>query len=116
MNEVNICFLTDNGYAMPTCVAMTSMLLNKNNDSKYNIYVLCINVSNNCIDKFMKLNREDFKINIIELNDKYQDFNMKGVSASATAMYKFSIPEILDNIDKVIYLDGDILINSDLSG
>ena len=114
MKKVNICFLTDDGYAMPTCVAMTSMLINKNKDSTYNIFMLCINVSEENISRFKQLEKNDFRIKIIELNDEYKKYNMEGVSASATAMYKFHIPQILKEIDKVIYLDGDIIVNSDL--
>jgi lipopolysaccharide biosynthesis glycosyltransferase len=112
---INTCFLTDDGYAMPTCIAITSMLKNKKKDSKYVIYVLSMNVSKANIEKFMLLDRKDFRIKIIPLDDRYKKYDMVGVSASSTAMYKFSIPEILNKIDKVIYLDGDIIVNDDLS-
>ena len=76
--------------------------------------MLCINVSEENISRFKQLEKNDFRIKIIELNDEYKKYNMEGVSASATAMYKFHIPQILKEIDKVIYLDGDIIVNSDL--
>lgn len=114
MNEINVCFLTDDGYAMPTCIAMKSMLDNKNKNTKYNIYILSTSLSEHNTVKFKELNSVDFEVKIVNLEDKYKDFYMNGVSASPTAIYKFSIPEILSDLDKVIYLDGDIIVNSDL--
>ena len=115
MNVINTCFLTDDGYAMPTCIAINSMIMNKNKESIYNIYVLSMNISESNEEMFKKLSGENCNIYIIKLDSNYQKFSMEGVSASPTAINKFSIPEILENIDKVIYLDGDIIIKSDLS-
>lgn len=115
MNVINTCFLTDDGYAMPTCIAINSMIINKNKESIYNIYVLSMNISEFNEEMFKKISGENCNIYIIKLDNNYQKFSMEGVSASPTAINKFSIPEILDNIDKVIYLDGDIVIKSDLS-
>ena len=115
MNEINICLLTDNDYIMQTCVAITSIVENKAKESFYNIYILCDMLLNDNIKKIMKLEKEKIKINIIELNSngKYLQYAMD-VPASPTAIYKFSIPKILDKLDKVLYLDGDIIVKKDL--
>lgn len=113
--EVNICFLTDNGYVMPTCVAITSMIENKKKETIYNIYLLCINVTKDNEKKFTSLNSSTCKINIINLSNGFKEYFLKEVSATPTAIYKFKIAEILKNLDKVIYLDGDIIVCSDLS-
>ncbi len=38
--EIDIAFITDDNYAMPTYVALISLLKNKNTQSVYNVYVL----------------------------------------------------------------------------
>lgn len=117
MNKVNVCFLTDEGYCMQTSVAITSMLKNKNMDSEYDIYILCDNVTNESKNNFKKLETEKFKIYIIDLdnNDEYNKYEIKDIPATITAMHKFSIPNILSNLDKVLYLDGDIIVKKDLA-
>ncbi len=117
MKNVDICFLTDEGYAMQTCIALTSILKNKKNNIKYNIYILCNKVSNDSLEKIKSLDKVNFNINIIELknNDEYIKYDIKDIPASPTAIYKFNIPQILNKLDKVLYLDGDIIVNEDLS-
>ena len=115
MKKVNICFLTDNGYAMPTGVAIESLCKNKKKNTKYDIYILAIDISYENEKILESMNSNNISINIIKLKNKYKDFNMKNVSATSAAMYKFQIPDILSSQDKVIYLDGDIIVKSDLS-
>ena len=115
MKDINICFLTDNGYVMQTCVAIYSLLKNRSSESKYNIYILCNDVSKKNKDFFSVMNGDNFKINIIDLDfDKSFEKLDKDVPASPTAICKFQIPNILSHLDRVLYLDGDIIINKDL--
>ena len=115
MNEINICLLTDNDYIIQTCVAITSIVENKAKESFYNIYILCDMLLDDNIKKIMTLEKEKIKIKIINLNSngKYLQYAMD-VPASPTAIYKFSIPKILGKLDKVLYLDGDIIVKKEL--
>lgn len=114
--EINVCFVCDDGYAMPTCVTIYSMLKSKKEDNFYNIFILCKNVSEQKQSKFMELNTEKFKINIINIEEKedFSKYKIDGIPATPTAIYKFFIPEILGKTDKVLYLDGDIIVQKDL--
>lgn len=117
MNRINICFITDEGYCIQTSVALISMLKNKNMDSIYDVYILCSNVSEDKKNKFMQMNSKNFNIKIIDLceNEEYKKYDIKDIPASITAMYKFSLPNILNLLDKVLYLDGDIIVKKDLT-
>ncbi len=117
MKNIDICFLTDDGYAMQTCIAITSILKTKKDNIFYNIYILCNKVSNDNLKKFEELDKKNLKINIIKLknNDEYIKYDIKDIPASTTAIYKFNIPQILNKLDKVLYLDGDIIVHNDLS-
>lgn len=114
--RINTCFITDDGYAMQTCIAIHSISKNRNKNNEYYVYILCNNVSKNNQEKFEQLNDNGFNIKIIELlgNDEYLKYDIKGIPASPTAIYKFSIPQILKDIDKVLYLDGDLIVKNDL--
>lgn len=117
LNVVNLCFVTDDGYVMPTCVALTSILKNKKPSTKYICYVLCKNVSEINKQYFLKMSSKKFVIKLIDLFglEDFSNFHIDHVSATPTSIYKFFIPEILKDLDKVLFLDGDIIVKTDLA-
>lgn len=111
--EVNICMITDNSYVIPTMVAMQSGIYNKSNNSTYIFHLIVNNVSEDYIEKFKLLENDTVKINIIQANlNKYNDV-VRHTHVSETACLKFDLGNLL-TIDKVLYLDGDIIIRKDL--
>lgn len=116
-NVVNLCFVTDSGYSMPTCVTLTSILANKNSDTSYNIYIMCKDVDSDKKQKFLSLNGPKFKIILIDLDEMedYSKYKINNIPATPTSIYKFFIPEILSGLDRVLFLDGDIIVREDLS-
>ena len=115
MKIINICFLTDDSYAMPTGVAIKSLCESKNKNTVYNIYILAIDVSSKNKRIFESMGEENVSIKIIQLKNEYEGHSIDGISATPTAMYKFRIPDILASVDRIIYLDGDIIVKTDLS-
>lgn len=115
---VHIAFITDENYAMPTTVALTSLKENKKNYSKYIIHILANNISPYSKYKFLKLENEDFKINIIpvKIDKKFSKLTKKDgdLHVSPSAIIKLRLPEILHKVGKVLYLDGDVLVQDDL--
>ena len=65
MNKVNLCLICDDGYAMPTSVAMTSMIETKNNDTVYNFYIVCESLSDESERIFESFNSDTVVVNII---------------------------------------------------
>ena len=114
---INLCFLADDNYIMQTCITLNSLYLNKSKNSNYIIHLILNSGSDENIKRIKKLENDSFKINIIKIDriDELLKFNIEEISASPTAICKFYIPEILNELDKVIYIDGDVIINSDLS-
>ena len=107
---INLCFVTDEGYSMPTGVTIYSILENKKENTEYNIYILCKDVSDRTKKMLSKLDREGFKLFFIDCNkDDYSDLYIEGIPATPTSIYKFFIPNILNDLDKVLYLDGDMV-------
>ncbi|MBR0430679.1 glycosyltransferase family 8 protein [Candidatus Saccharibacteria bacterium] len=117
IEPVNLCFVTDDCYAMPTCVAMTSAIMNKNPGTFYNIYVLCNGVSLEKKQKILELKNPEVAIKIIDVDNKedYSGFKIEGITATPTSIYKFYIPTILKNVDKIIFIDCDTIIQGGLS-
>ncbi len=115
-NEINLCLLADDNYIMQTIVTINSIYLNKNSNTSYKIYIILNSCSKENINMIKKLNKKNFEINIVNI-DKLNDllkFNISEISASPTAICKFYIPKILSDIDKVLYIDSDIIVKDDL--
>ncbi|WP_167368684.1 glycosyltransferase family 8 protein [Paraburkholderia tuberum] len=116
-NRINIAFITDDGFALPTYVALHSLIRNKNDDVEVNVYVLSVNLSRENIDNLKSLQKDKVWVFILELDENSSQFSIlkNGFHVSTAAITKFSLPEILADLDKVLYLDGDIIVRSDLS-
>lgn len=114
---INIAMITDDNYVMPTLVAIKSMTLNKEKNSAYIINILTNNLSKQNIEKLEAINSKFCTINIVnkgELIEKYQDITQDR-HVTYTALLKFFLPSIFKELDKILYLDSDIIVQKDLS-
>ena len=113
---INVAFICDDGYVMPTSVAITSLKYNKVNDSIVHVYIIASNLSEESEKLFLNFSDEYCCIHIIRVTDvdKYTELIKDGFPVTTTALYKFDLPYLLPNLDKVLYLDGDIIIQKDL--
>ena len=114
-NRINVVFLTDTGYLLPTYVTVKSLVEHANSSYQYYIYIIS---NNDDVEKAWNSRKLEKRENI---NIKFVVPNItipQSISAhhyvSKTALYKFWFAEILRDTDKVLYLDGDILVKSDL--
>lgn len=123
---------TDSKYIMPTGIMLTSLFEN-NMGEIVNVHLLHDEASTELLEA-IKLLAERYHQNIkfyLVNNDTFKDFpigldyQLDHVGTSLATYYRLYLTEILsDNIDKVIYLDGDVLVvdkltdmwNTDLSG
>ena len=115
-NIINLCFICDQNYVKPTMVAIHSLKLNKNKNSKYNIYILVHDVSLEDQKALEKQSTKDIKVQIIKQDTLNIDENKINVERHVTtaALIKFYLPEIFYKLDKILYLDSDIIIQKDL--
>ena len=118
-NVIPIVLITDENYVLPTAVAVTSMIKNKNKNSHYNIYILHNKLPRKIQNQFQQLSSEDVSINFIEPENSKFLLSVKDKREndyiSAAVLFKFAIPQIFKEYDKILYLDGDTIINGDLS-
>ena len=119
-NEVSIVMICDSNYIVPTCVTITSLLKNKKSDSYYHIYILGDKLKKNDKTYFDAFQGKDQKVTVIDCDaDDLKDLHSsskKGYCVATTAaLLKFEIPNILYKLDKVIYLDGDLICRGDLT-
>lgn len=116
MNQnIELVFITDEGFALLTGVAIYSLKKNSNKDFNYNINIICSNVTEESVNRFKNLSGKNFHINILDVDgSKYESLKKENLHVSTTALFKFDLPNIFSNLDKILYIDGDVLIQSDL--
>ncbi len=115
---VHLAFISDQNYCMPTSVALTSLKLNKNYDTVYKIHVMSSGIDEDGKARLMQLSSDDFQIDLMDVQEdpRFSGYT-KGdgdLHVSTAAIIKLRIPQLLPYVGKVLYLDGDILIQDDL--
>ncbi len=119
---MDVCYITDEKYVMPTCVSLTSL---KENVSEYvRVYIICDNVKSESKDVLQSVQTSTFKITLIDAEACLQGYEKvveeivakTGTYVSKSALIKFDLPNILNDLKKVLYLDSDVVICKDISG
>ena len=107
-------FLTDENFIMQTGVAIHSIIANKNKDTRIDIFVIAAE----CGEKAMvlkKMETEDVHITIREASlEQYRDVKQLAHIPIA-CLLKFNICDLIPEYDKLLYLDGDIIVRGDLT-
>lgn len=120
-NKIIIAYITDENYVMPTHISIFSLIKNKKQEDILKIYLIGDNISSISKEQFRKLQEKKVEIKIIEVGkDKYISlgktcFFSETIHVSATALFKMDLSELLCDEDKVIYIDGDTLIQGSLN-
>ena len=113
--EMNIACATDNKFA-PYCGIMLTSLFENNKKNSFSVYIMSRDLSEENRSKFDTLARQyNSEIKIIDLNNyewrncpiRYEDY------VTVETYYRLVLPDILpESVHKILYLDGDIIINS----
>lgn len=109
----------DNSYIFPVSVAIISLLENADASTYYDLYIL---VSKNFSDKSknilinLKNQYNNFNLNFIYIDEQIVQGAKKVLSCiPITANFRLLASGLLKQYSKCIYLDCDILVNTDLS-
>ena len=125
--EMHIFFASDNNYATPLCCAIASILRYAKQTDFHNFYILENNISKENKEKINKLKKiKDFNIEYITVDNKlFEKYPITEQCKHITkeTYYRYIIPQIKSNLEKVLYLDCDLTVvdtladlwNTDLS-
>lgn len=120
----DICFSLDDNYSEQLAVAITSIIKNSKDDEIFNFYVLDGGISDhnktrilnlkkikNFNIKFIEMNYDDFETcpMLKEYNEQYQDYH-----TTKPTYFRFQLPSLLPELDKLLYLDCDIVVSDSL--
>lgn len=116
-NTMAIAMATDNNYVLPTIVAMTSILENANDDRFYKFYLLISeDFKKENEEKFLNLRKiygEKCLVNFLKMSNEF-DNNRTASHITAATYFRLRLPSLLQNEEKCLYLDGDIIVLKDL--
>ena len=118
LQKVGIAYGLNNQYTYPTLVSMTSILENSSSHTYYIFYILVdektFKNNNKQILTSLEKKYDRCEVNIIEISDE----NLKNANTKRyplAAYYRLILAEIIPDLNRIIYLDGDTLIYDDLS-
>ena len=114
---ISISYATDNKYIYPTIVSMTSLVANAGSNTFYNIYILHTPDLKESSKEFLNSVQNKYpdkcKIIYFNMNKKYMGLPAN-YRISIPTYYRLSLHELLLDVNRIIYLDGDTLIFDDL--
>lgn len=111
---INLAMITDKKYILSTVITIRSLARYSIKKNKYRIYLIA---DIECQQEWK--NNYDIKIDNIEIKfvnvpEEVLQLNYTHAYVSKAAISKFFIANILCHLNKVLYIDGDILIRNDL--
>lgn len=118
-HDIHICLVSDNKYIIHTSVVIASVLSNSSCRDTYHFYILANNIDEHSKKKIDKLKKiRDFDITYPVINyDKLKIFERikrsKWVPIDTFA--RLLMPDLLQNVDKAIFLDSDIVVMQDIA-
>lgn len=116
--DINICVSTDNNYSQYAGTVIASTLANAKAGDKLSFYILDGGISDENKEKIISLKKiKDCNISFVKIDENmFDDYKLIKTHSYLTlpAYYRLKIPSLLPDIDKIIYFDCDIIVNSSL--
>lgn len=116
---INVCISCDDNYAKYAGVVIASVLLSAKEDDEFSFYILDGGISEKAkvrIDRLKQI--RDFNLVYVQIDptmfDVYKDILTHGYISIAT-YYRLKLSELLPKVDRVIYLDCDVIVRKSLS-
>jgi len=117
MEKYNICFTSDENYAQHLGVAIVSILKNSNIEDKFYFWVVDDDISQESKDKIEKLKDiKDFKVEYLKVDkDEFSNFPRRKDGLPVNSYFLIKVPNLLKNVDKILFLDCDIVVKKNIS-
>ena len=107
----HIVYITDENYVLPTLVSLNSLVANTPPHVHIQVHVIAVEVSERSRKKFSEIHSGSVSVQAHDFKDEYADFGIEHFYVSKSALFKFRLPEIFHDLDRILYIDGDIILN-----
>lgn len=118
LNHIHLAMSLNNNYIYPIMVSITSILLNSKKNTFIHIHILFGNdVKKEDLKKILSLQRIKIFCGITfhNIGNNFKGWKHQKKKLTVASFYRSIVGEIIKNISKIIYLDGDTLTYRDLS-
>lgn len=116
-DTLNITFCFDDKFAMPCGVAITSVIKHNPNINLH-FHLFSEDISQDSQNRFSKISGDNVSITVYKIHgDMYINERTLTQGLSKATCLRFLAPEIIDSsIEKILYLDGDMICLGKLDG
>jgi lipopolysaccharide biosynthesis glycosyltransferase len=117
---IEVVFICDNAYVLPTGAAIASVIANKFPDTRLRIHIIAVELTQDNLSVFRRFIRDGVEVAVKQvLLGKVEPLHTidpkSFCSATSASLFKFYLPEILAGCGRVLYLDGDVIVRGDLA-
>ena len=117
--SINIGFTVDNKYVKYLAVTIISILKNSNNSEEFNFYILndgnITQKNKSLLNKLKRIKHFNIKWVTVNTNDYVDQGTNLREDITITTNYRFSLASVLPDIEKIIFLDADLIVQGSLS-
>lgn len=117
-SEIPIVFAANNRFAPMAATAIRSVAEHASSENRYDIVVLESNITleNKALMRGMLAGRENMSLRFFNAERLLGGYKLKAQEhISVETYFRFLIQDILPDCDKVLYLDGDLVVTTDVA-
>lgn len=117
-NIIPVFYACDNNFLKYTMVSLYSMMQNASKEYMYHVHVLHTDISEEMQKKVMALAAPNFLISFDDVTEYLESISDKLPIRdyySKTTYFRLFIAEMFPQLDKAIYIDGDTIVQGDIS-
>lgn len=116
MKKIDICITSNDDYAEHMYITIFSVLYNLNKCYSANIWILdsWLNEQNKNLLKSIEGKFKSSKINFVYVNEEKYKW-LPDLYWTWQTYFRIDIPNLLPKLEKVLYLDPDIVVDADIS-
>lgn len=117
MKKMDVAFCVNNAYIEKVAVVMVSMLAN-HPDDYFHFYIFSSDLTDESIKYLNRLHSKykNFEVSKVEVpTDLFKSLKLNIEYISIETYYRYAIAELLPDLDKILYIDADLVINKNIS-
>lgn len=111
---IHIAYCLDDGFAECTCVSMASVLANTKSKVHFHVVSNRLSDENKAKLSFLSKKFSHGQWSFHEFSFCSNNFETGSTHLTAETYYRLYFPEIFPDLERVLYLDGDIVVNGDI--
>ena len=117
-NHIHIAMSLNNNYTYPIMVSITSILLNSNKNTFIQFHILIgndVKIENQNKILSLKNINNNTNFSFYNVGNNFNGWIHGKKKITVASFYRSILAELIKNVDKIIYLDGDTLTYGDIS-